>query len=352
MIRTWLIAPIFPFGGAERQMHEVAKLSSDDIALVDMKSAIKERHYDGAQVIGLDNDVLHLHIKNKVYRRFKRYLSLYKLYKKIKEKKISQVVFYNPIFLSLAFVLSFTNVKVIFSVREYKGSLFKGVSLICLKRVDVLFTNTTRVKNKLSELNTPCRLVLNTIMHIPLVDHNDRVEETVLVISNLEPHKNLHFLLKSTKNMSFKINVAGKISNQEYYRRCKAIAEESNCEVSFLGSISQKELNQQLLRTSCLIHPSLIEGTSNAILDAINTSTPLLVADIPENSYLVDDLDSFLFSVDDELQLERKITSLLNTCPPQKYKQQQAYLKNRLETKFSKENISELVKLLSFKELN
>ncbi len=352
MTKTWLVAPDFPLGGAERQMYEAAKLMPNEAVLVGMKSKGDRRDDSGALVIGLDNDVLHLHIKNKVYRRFKRYLSLFKLYKKIKEEKVSQIVFYNPVFLSLAFFLSFTKVKVAFSIREYKPSIFRGLSLICLKNVDVLFTNTTRVKNKLSELSMTCTLVLNTIHSAPLVKSNKRCEGAVLVISNLEPHKNLHFLLKATKNMSLKINVAGKISNLSYYNLCKAIADESNCEVNFFGSISQEDLNKQLVTTTCLIHPSLIEGTSNAILDAINTNTPLLVSDIPENSYLVDDFNSFLFSVHDELQLARKVTNLLNTYKTQEYKQQQAYLKNRVETKFSKENLSELVKLLSCKVSN
>jgi glycosyltransferase involved in cell wall biosynthesis len=149
--------------------------------------------------------------------------------------------------------------------------------------------------------------------------------------------------------MKLNIRVAGKLSNPVYYKKCQKIAENSCCNIEFLGSIEKDAIHKLMKKATCLIHPSLLEGTSNAILDAINTETPLLVSDIPENSYLVDDFNDFLFSSNDELELKSKIEYLLENRFSDEYKSKMRFLNERLSFKFSNKNLSKIHHFLQLK---
>lgn len=347
MSKVLLVIPEYPLGGAERQIFELANSYDNLFQVIDLKSSKKSRTVDNVDIMGFDIDVLHLKTKNKIVRRFKRYWCLLKLFFKFYSMNADTIVFYNPIFLSLAFFLKiFSDFKIVFSIREYKSSLFSVVGVYLFKKMDLVYTNTPRVKMKLSELGVNCELVLNTITSINVDDKLKRNKDEILVISNLEPHKAIHILLYATKNMSLTINIAGKISNSVYFDYCKKIAEESCCRVNFLGAIPQDNLQEYLKNATCLVHPSILEGTSNAILDAISTGTPLLVSDIPENSYLVDDLDVFLFCANDISDLQLKLKFLLNNSEDYIVLSKLEYLKSRLGIKFSAENLNKIVRLL------
>lgn len=347
-MKYWLIAPEYPFGGAERQMFELAKSNKDSFKLIDLKSVDENRIIDGVNIIGFSIDVLHLNTKNKIIRRFKRYLSFYSLLIRLKKQSAGTVVFYNPIFFSLAYFLKKnSNIRVVFSIREYKPSLFKLLNLYILKKIDLIYTNTPRVKAKLNELGVNCDLVLNTINIESTQQVTTRKKNEILVISNLEPHKAVHILLYATQDMSLTINIAGKLSNPEYYNYCQSIAKNSECSINFLGSIPQEVLKEYLTKSSCLVHPSILEGTSNAILDAIGTGTPLLVSDIPENSYLVDDIDCFTFRSNNIEDLKFKLVTLLENSEEPEVLNKLEFLKVRLDMKFSPGNINQIFRLLN-----
>ena len=347
-MKYWLIAPEYPLGGAERQMFELAKSNKDSFQLIDLKSADKNRIIDGVNIIGLGTDVLHLNTKNKVIRRFKRYFSFYSLLIKLKKERAGTVVFYNPIFFLLAYFLKKnTDIKVVFSMREYKPSLFKFLNLYILKKIDLIYTNTPRVKAKLNELGVNCDLILNTINVENTQQTLTRNKNEIFVVSNLEPHKAIHILLYATQNMSLTINIAGRLSNPDYYNYCQSIAKTSSCTINFLGAIPQESLRAYLIKSSCLVHPSILEGTSNAILDAIGTSTPLLVSDIPENSYLVDDLDCFTFRANNTEELKLKLSTLLKNSEETETLNKLELLRARLNIKFSTNNLAQITRLLN-----
>jgi len=348
MKKVWLVVIEYPLGGAERQIFELASSDTERFQLVDLKSSFTNRIVGENMIIGLNHDILHLNTKNKIFRRIKRYVSLYKLFFIIRSKDIDAVVFYNTVFISLAYWLKlFTNIKIIFSIREYKPFLFRGINLFFLKNLDLLYTNTPRVKASLNELDINCELILNTINDINSNIDTKRNKNKIIVISNLEPHKSIHILLLATKEMNITINIAGKISNLQYYSYCKKIAADSNCVVNFLGAVSQDILQEHLKNATCLVHPSTLEGTSNAILDAISTKTPLLVSDIPENCYLVDDIDLFLFRKNDIEDLKIKLEFLLSENKNSDIFNKLEYLKNRLDIKFSKNNLNKIWQIIN-----
>ncbi len=337
--KIWLVVPSFPLGGAERQLFELAKYNPNRFIIVDSSSTVEKRNVNGVDILGLGIETLHLNVKNRCIRRFFRYLSFVKLVSKINKNNVSKVVFYNPIYFILTPFLKFKKVSVVLSLREFHKKLFSPLYLYLIKSADYIYTNTPRVKEKLQKHNINCDLHLNYIDLKPLNKWKNNDTRTILVISNVEPHKNIHMLIDKVRDKNIIINVAGKISNIEYYNKCLRIANESLCEVNFLGSLSRDELDDYLVNTRCLVHPSILEGTSNAILDGIKFGTPILVSDIPENTFLVDNNNEFIFN---DKNFEKKLGRVIFGEIDDKYIIKQEKIRKRCEMLFSLDNISNI----------
>lgn len=343
-----IVIPSFPFGGAERQAFELAKHKNDKInyKLVDLSSNQEERVCEGVNIYGFSIDILCFYVKNRILRRFFRYTNLIKLYFVLCKCKSDAFLFYNPIFLPLCLMLKMSGKKVFFSIREYRPSMMSGVGLFILKQMDFLYTNTPRVKDFLYKKNVSCHIVLNAVYNKHSNFSFSRKDNSILVISNVEPHKRIDFLIKAMCDSSFNIRVCGKINNIKYFEFCKRIANECNCKVEFLGAVSQEDLHKELNTCTMLIHPSSLEGTSNAVIDSLLSMTPTLVSDIQENRYLVDDLDDFVFLLDDENDLCKKINNTFTLRFERTYKDHLLYLKKRIHIKFNESNLKCLTGLL------
>jgi len=343
-----IVVPEYPLGGAERQAFELVRNNKmAGFSIVDVKSTCAHRIEESVDIYGFDLDILALNIKNKFYRRLVRYFRLIKLYVILRKTKVGILVFYNPVFLMMATILGLSDKKIVFSIRECLAELFCGVNKQLIKRIDVLFTNTPSVKKLLDKENIECKLLLNTIdFDVESTDVSKRVANTVLVISNVEPHKKIDLLIKATSDLHLNIRICGRLENEDYARYCKKLADTSLCNIEFLGSVSKDRLKDELLSCELLAHPSSLEGTSNAILDAIKYKTPLIVSSIPENTYLVDENESFIFQNDDVVSLRCKLLQTQKECLSVEYKSQQDSLLKSAVNKFSRKNLTRISELL------
>jgi glycosyltransferase involved in cell wall biosynthesis len=82
--------------------------------------------------------------------------------------------------------------------------------------------------------------------------------------------------------------------------------------LTFLGMLSQEELQRLLSRCHCLIHPSHHEGMANSILEAAAVGRPCIASDIPGCREAIDDgITGFLFKVKDSDSLAQAILKFL-----------------------------------------
>ena len=341
----WVLVPEFPLGGAERQIHELFLNGNLDANLVDVSSK-KHREFSGVQVSGLGIDIFQKNTKPKLFRVIKRLFSIYKIYKELKKNKVEVVLFYNTIFLPLVPLLKLSNIRVVFSIREFKIGLFRFPFLNLIRMCDSIFTNTPKVSSRLKEEGIHNELILNYINLNQDVPNTERSKSKLLIISNVQPHKNIDLVIRTIAGSEFTLEVAGKITDKDYHNYCVSLASKYDSKVNFLGLLDHNSMRVKLAECKCLIHPSLMEGTSNAIIDAIMTQTPLLVSDIDENLYLVDDLSAFYFRHDSPEELKEKLQfSNLDD----NYYEDLRYLKIRVERKFTIENLEKICQLIKLK---
>ena len=113
----------------------------------------------------------------------------------------------------------------------------------------------------------------------------------ILTVSRLVEQKGIHFLVEAynsicRKNLLEKIPplvvVGGAVYTDSYFKKLKKAADD-NPKIIFLGFQQGKEL--QGLFSNCLffVNPSVLEGLSIALLEAMSYGKCVLVSDIPEN---------------------------------------------------------------------
>ena len=75
----------------------------------------------------------------------------------------------------------------------------------------------------------------------------------------------------------------------------------------------QEDTQTFLKKTDIYVHPSLEEGCSNAILEAMAAGLPVIATDVGGNPELVEDMvTGYIVPVSDPVKLARSIVSLIN----------------------------------------
>lgn len=331
MSRIVLVAPRIPYGGAERQMVEFKDQFPAEVTLVDLSKNVSIDEHGSQQAFNIIGPGL----KNKLHRAY----CMYKLYREYSTTTDTVFVFYNSVFLWLAYFLSRKGHKVFFSLREYNRDFFKFKYLHVFRQLEGVFTNTPRLMNDLMERGIAIRLTLNTINFASNETDNNkpaRDKNKLLIVSNVEPHKQIFEVLDALKGCNYEIFIAGALSNNLYAEKCKQSAEAGSCNVHFLGSIPRADLVGHYQTCGCFIHASLVEGTSNAIIDAIVHQAPLIVGNTPENRYLVDDLPEFLWEND---SLPARLNEIMQTSDTESYRHFLNFLRSRIQIKFGQANL-------------
>jgi glycosyltransferase involved in cell wall biosynthesis len=132
-----------------------------------------------------------------------------------------------------------------------------------------------------------------------------------LFAARLDPVKRLHILLEAhaklpeTSRLPL-IVAGGHVKDQRYKQQLIAMA---SLDVIFLGHISKKDLDPLMANCRAFILPSVLEGMSNSILSAMAAGKPVLAADVPANSDLLNYKDA-LFTADNCNELHDKLAIL------------------------------------------
>lgn len=83
--------------------------------------------------------------------------------------------------------------------------------------------------------------------------------------------------------------------------------------VSFRGAVAPEAVREALARAAVVVHPSLQEGLSNALLEAMACGSPIVASDIPANRELLGDSESgLLVPADDPVALAGTIERVLD----------------------------------------
>ncbi len=132
----------------------------------------------------------------------------------------------------------------------------------------------------------------------------------ILVVTRLVPEKGIHLLLEAFRGVptDWRLVIAGGSMYEDGYERSlRALADER---VLFVGPADKKLLAELYHHAGLFVLPSLIEGMSLALLEALHHGLPCLVSDIPENAAVIAD-KAGQFRCGDVAHLRSRLAELL-----------------------------------------
>jgi len=116
-----------------------------------------------------------------------------------------------------------------------------------------------------------------------------RAGEYYLFIGRFIPDKGLHYLIPAFKNSDSKkklIMIGGSPNPSPYEKQLHDMADDR---IIFPGYIYGGDVNTLISNAYCYIQPSDVEGLSPVVLTVMGLNVPLIVSDIEENEYAVQD---------------------------------------------------------------
>lgn len=163
-------------------------------------------------------------------------------------------------------------------------------------------------------------MVINNAIEIDKIKGEDNIynnfssEIKLISIAHFRPSKDYRTLFKAVKivkqkGYNIKLNVLGNIDNQTWpFEMLKELSIEEN--VNILG-FTQKT-KEYIDQSNFLILSSFLEGTPNALLEAMSRKKPVIASDIPGNDFVVNESKGgFLFKLEDEIDLADKIVDMI-----------------------------------------
>jgi glycosyltransferase involved in cell wall biosynthesis len=110
-----------------------------------------------------------------------------------------------------------------------------------------------------------------------------------LFVGRFIPDKGLHYLIPAFthSNTNKKLVLVGGSPNPSQYEQ--EIIDMANGNVIFAGYVYGDDVTRLMLNSYCYIQPSDVEGLSPVVLTVMGLGVPLIVSDIEENEYAVED---------------------------------------------------------------
>lgn len=167
-----------------------------------------------------------------------------------------------------------------------------------------------------------------------------RPGEYIVSISRLIRHKGLHFLIEAYKQLDTDkklVIVGGAEYTDDYAKELHAMAK-GNDNIVFTGKQSGETLQALFEHAYLFVQPSLSEGLSIALLEALSYKQAVLASDIPENLEVVDEV-GFTFQSGNVQDLRVKLDFLLKN--PMIVKQRKELGRIHVEANYDWEEITE-----------
>lgn len=142
----------------------------------------------------------------------------------------------------------------------------------------------------------------------------------LLFVGAIEPRKGLHFLLQAVdivkkSGLSFKLNIVGKVVNENYCRELEKYICEHNLvsNVHFRGRVSLEELNSYYSTAEMFVFPSVLEGYGIVLVEALSHGLPIIAFENSAMPYTIKhNLNGYLAKNMDAKDFAKQIMKLLN----------------------------------------
>jgi glycosyltransferase involved in cell wall biosynthesis len=146
---------------------------------------------------------------------------------------------------------------------------FAGYPNAYIRRLDVVYNGLAWRQSPLSKTSARAQFGL------PLDSY------LIVNVGRLSPQKNQSLLLRALQRLpQVHLAIAGDGDLDEALRREASLLSVAE-RVRFLGRLDQSSVADLLAAADLFVQPSLFEGQSNALLEAMNAGVPVVASDIP-----------------------------------------------------------------------
>jgi glycosyltransferase involved in cell wall biosynthesis len=310
-MKVTFVAPEMPLGGAEKQMHRLAKaLRSNGVNASILCLGTNKLEEGTVPIVSLNYSVFGANnIFAKASKRIKAFMILKKYFK---HNNSDVVVFFNSIFIPI--VLLKIGAKTIFSIREYRPDYFKGIRLFLLRKFDIIMSNNVSSQIVLNHLGTRAYLV-NNILVKEDIKPNENIDfvnnKIYILVSNISTHKNIEDAIDAFNILDqygYKLRIIGKNIQEKYCKKLEDKIKGNN--ITFVGYLNEKNLESEYLNAEGVVHTSRVEGTPNAVLDAVLNFKPFIVSDISEHEILCDYKNEYTYKIGNYIELAEKVKGI------------------------------------------
>lgn len=165
--------------------------------------------------------------------------------------------------------------------------IFKPYSKIIWQRATKIIANSEGLK-KLAYKTWKGQLdiIPNGIDTTKFKPGNFPEKPRLITVSRLIKRKGLEYLITALKDIDLELDIIGEGPELENLKR---LAKEHNVKVNFLGYVKHDNLPKHYQKASIFVLPSLYEGMSNSILEAMASGLPIITTNTGGTQELIHD---------------------------------------------------------------
>ncbi len=246
-------------------------------------------------------------------------------------------------------------------VNQLKVLPFIGIRKYLFKFVDRFLSLTSSMKDELIEFGIkPAQIsvVPNSVEIFDRVGADTINQFNILYVGRISTEKSLETLLEATISLAnffpdkkINLELVGRIypdrNNYEELVQISKLGKKSNLSIHFLGH--KNDTASEYKKAHVFVLPSVSEGMSNALLEALSYGIPCLVSDIPANTDLVtENMNGLVFKLKNSEHLFKQLSRLIIDCFENDFvlsRRLSQSAKNLIQTKFSVESVcQEIIK--------
>lgn len=134
------------------------------------------------------------------------------------------------------------------------------------------------------------------------------VKPRLITVSRLIKRKGIEFLIKALKGLDFELDIIGEGPE---LNNLKQLAKEVNSKVNFLGYVKHDDLPKYYQKASIFVLPSLYEGMSNSVLEAMASGLPIITTNTGGTQELIHD-NGIIVKKKSSASIRKAILTIIN----------------------------------------
>jgi len=161
--------------------------------------------------------------------------------------------------------------------------IYDSIEDLALKQADCVVSNSKFLEKKAIEHGvkrekvTTCYSGINSDLFRPMFKKHMRKRFTLCCATRLVRGKGLEYLIEAVKNLDVHVIILGE-GEKMYIEKLKKKAQKN---VSFLGKVEHEKVPRYLNSSDALVLPSLSEGLSRIVLEAMSCGKPVITTRLP-----------------------------------------------------------------------